>query len=281
MSKGLVLEGGGLRGIFTAGVLDYFMEQDLWFDTLIGVSAGACHGCSYKAQQPGRALRISVDYLDDPRYCSVRSLLTTGDMFGVDFCYRAIPDLLDPMDYAQFNKNPMRFFATVTNLETGKAVYHQVANGYQDVTWVRASASLPLVSRKVEIDGKYYLDGGIADSIPYLKSIHLGNDKNVVVLTRPKGYRKEPSSLQPLIAAEYRKYPKFVQASASRYLGYNQTLERLEQDEAAGKVFVIRPPETLNIGRTEKNKEKLTEGYHIGYQVTKEIFPALMEYLNN
>lgn len=280
MSRGLVLEGGGLRGIFTAGVLDCFMDKGLYFDTAIGVSAGTVHGCSYQARQKGRAFRVGTSYLNDPRYCSVYSLITTGDLFGADFCYRVIPDLLDRIDYAAFRENPMRFYATVTDVENGKAVYKELTDPIRQIDWIRASASLPIISRKVKIDGKYYLDGGCADSIPYLKSIHLGNEKNVVVLTRESGYRKEQSSMQPVIAAEYRHYPAFVEVNANRHLDYNRTLELLEQDEAAGKVFVIRPPYDLDIGRVEKNLDKMRTAYQVGYDETARLYDSLMAYLN-
>ena len=188
---GLVLEGGGMRGLYTAGVLDFFIEKKLAFSSCYGVSAGACHLASYMSGQRGRAYRISVDYLDDKNYCSAYSLLKTGDLFNVDMCYNQIPNELDPFDYEAAEKYPGRGVVVVTDIKSGQAKYVELKNMRRDLVAIRASASLPLVSRNVEINGKMYLDGGMSDSIPIRKSLRDGNLKNIVVLTRPDGYRKK------------------------------------------------------------------------------------------
>ena len=186
INAGLILEGGGMRGAYTAGVLDYFMENGMQFSECYGVSAGACHLCSYMSDQAGRALRISINYLDDKNYCSTHSLLTTGDLFNVEMCYDTIPNKLDIFDYDAADRYPGNCYAVVTNLETGRAEYLPLKNMRRDLTAVQASASLPLVSKNVEFNGKVYLDGGMADSIPIRQSIRSGNKKNIVVLTRPQ-----------------------------------------------------------------------------------------------
>ena len=189
---GLVLEGGGMKGIYTAGVLDFFMDQNIEFSSCYGVSAGACHLCSYLSRQRGRAYDISVDYLDDAHYCSARNVLTTGDLFGVKMCYDDIPNVLNPYDYDAFNAYQGRAYAVATNIETGQAEYLRLKDMHKDIIAVRASASLPLVSRNVKIGDKLYLDGGLSDSVPIMHSIVDGNRKNIVVLTKETGYRRKP-----------------------------------------------------------------------------------------
>ena len=257
---GLVLEGGGLRGIFTAGVLDFFLEKNIEFDSCIGVSAGACHACSYLAKQHKRAFNVSVDYLDDKRYCSLYSLITTGDLFGVDFVYDEIPNKLNP-------------------IETGEAEYPEVKNFDKDTIYVRASSSLPLLARMVNINGNVYLDGGVSDSIPIKKSIENGNTKNVVVLTRDKNYRKKQSALGKITGIRYKKFPKFVELMNTRYSRYNEVLDYIDELEAKGEIFVIRPEVELTLGRIEKNKKKLLEVYSIGYETAKKNYENLKKYL--
>lgn len=282
MSKlGLVLEGGGMRGIYTAGVLDFFMDKNLYTDGVIGVSAGACHACSYVSKQIGRAYRTNTDYIKDKRYMSFLSLLKTGDLFGADFVYNAIPNELDLYDYETFHNGKTKLYAVCTNLETGKAEYMQCINMKHDVIYIRASASLPLLSRIVEVDGKKLLDGGAADSIPIKKFQQLGYDKNIVVLTQCSDYRKGKNNLLPLIRKRYKKYPKFIETLANRHINYNRTLDELGVMEKRGEVFIIRPGSPVNISRLEKNVDKLKALYDEGYHDAKEQYNALMDYINH
>ena len=277
---GLVLEGGGLRGIFTAGVLDFFLEKNIEFDGCIGVSAGSCHACSYLSKQYKRAFNVSVDYLDDKRYCSMYSLITTGDLFGVDFVYGEIPDKLNPIDNETFMKSKTKFQAVITNCRTGEAEYPEVKDFRTDTVYIRASSSLPFLSKMVKINGELYLDGGVSDSIPIKKSIENGNTKNVIIMTRDRKYRKKQSKLRKISAIRYKKYPKFVELMNTRFSRYNEILEYIYELEKQGKVFIIQPETPLNLGRIEKNKEKLTNVYNTGYEQAKKQYDALMEYLS-
>ncbi|MDO5411397.1 MAG: patatin family protein [Lachnospiraceae bacterium] len=276
---GLILEGGGMRGVFTAGVLDYFMDKHLMFSDIYGVSAGSCHACSYISGQRRRAFSINVDYLDDKRYCSLKSLLTTGDLFGADMLYHQIPDVLNLFDYHTYDQYQGNFYAVLTDCETGKPVYAKIGDLHQDIIYIRASSSLPLVSRMVKIDGHFYLDGGISDSIPVIHSVKSGQKKNVVILTQPAGYRKSPNKMAGLIRMKYREFPKLAEAVANRHLVYNQTLDYIHKEEAAGNLFVIRPEGPVNIGRIEKNREKLENLYLRGYDTAKKQQENLMKFL--
>lgn len=276
---GLVLEGGGMRGIYTAGVLDYFLEQGLSFSDCYGVSAGACHLCSYLSKQKGRAYRVGVNYLKDKNYCGFRSLITTGDLFGVKMCYDRIPNELDPYDYDAFSAYPGRAYAVVTNIITGKAEYKPLREMHRDIIAVRASASLPLISNNVYIDGIPYLDGGISDSIPIIRSLKDGNKKNVVIMTKEVGYRRKPTSNMQAIKLRYHKYPNLVKDMARRHIVYNRILDFIEEQEKKGHIFVIRPKVNPNVGRLEKNEKKLKALYEIGYEDAKESFEDLKKYL--
>ena len=276
---GLVLEGGGMRGLYTAGVLDFLMDHDIYTDGVIGVSAGACHACSYASKQRGRAYRTNTDYLHDKRYMSMQSLLKTGDLFGAEFMYNEIPNKLDPYDYDAFNRSGIKLYAVASNLETGKAEYLQCINMLHDVIYVRASASLPLLSRIVEVDGKKLLDGGACDSIPVKQFQKMGYQKNIVVLTQCKDYRKGKNNLLPLIRRSYRKYPKFVEALANRHINYNRTLDELGVMEKEGRILVIRPSSPVTIGRLEKDEKKLKALYEQGYEDAKNSMGALMEFI--
>lgn len=276
---GLILEGGGMRGIFTTGVLDYFMDKGLMFSDVYGVSAGSCHACSFLSNQRHRAFSTNVDYLDDPRYCSLKSLITTGDLFGADMLYRQIPDELSPYDHETFEKYEGNFYAVLTDCETGKAVYQKITDLHQDIIYIRASSSLPLVSRMVEADGHLYLDGGIADSIPVIQSVSNGQKKNVVVLTQPAGYRKSANKMGKLMQMKYKDYPQLVHSIMNRHNIYNHTLDYILREEAAGNVFVIRPDGPVDIGRIEKNREKLEHLYRGGYDTAVKQYKALTEFL--
>ena len=279
IEAGLVVEGGGMRGVYTAGVLDYFMEKNLYFDDCYGVSAGACHISSYVSKQIGRSIKVTLDYINDKRYCSVNSLIKTGDMFGVEMLYDLIPNKLELYDYDTFNKFKGNFYSVVTNCKTGKAEYIKIKDMKKDIIAVRASSSLPLLSRIVEINGKEYLDGGITDSIPIKKSIKDGHKKNVVILTRDKTYRKSKPKFLSLLKLKYKKYPNLVKAIENRYKMYNETLDFLEEEKAKNKVFIIQPKLPVKISRIEKDKDKLKELYDQGYEDAKELYEDLMKFL--
>lgn len=279
IEAGLVVEGGGMRGVYTAGVLDYFMEKNLYFDDCYGVSAGACHISSYVSKQIGRSIKVTLDYINDKRYCSVNSLIKTGDMFGVEMLYDIIPNKLELYDYETFNKFKGNFYSVVTNCKTGKAEYIKIKDMKKDIIAVRASSSLPLLSRIVEINGKEYLDGGITDSIPIKKSIKDGHKKNVVILTRDKTYRKSKPKFLSFFKLKYKKYPNLVKAIENRYKMYNETLDFLEEEKAKNKVFIIQPKLPVKISRIEKDKDKLKALYDQGYEDAKELYEDLMKFL--
>ena len=275
---GLVLEGGGMRGIYTAGELDVFMDEGITFDGVIGVSAGAIHGCSFVSGQRGRNIRYYKKYCRDKRFMSFRNLILTGDIAAKQFCYYDLPETLDPYDYEAFNKSKTEFYVTCSNLETGKAEHLRLTDMKEQIELLRASASLPYVSRIVEADGMKLLDGGCTDSIPLMASARLGFKKNVVVLTRHQGYRKEPepSALAPII---YHKYPEFVKAVKRRHLMYNKTLDKISQLEQQGKIFVICPSLPLEISRMSHDPEQLQYTYEIGIEDAKGKLEAMKQWL--
>lgn len=276
---GLVLEGGGMKGVYTAGVLDFFLDKNIDFAKCYGVSAGACTLCSYLSKQRGRGVAVTVDYLEDKNYCSVYSLVKTGDLFNVDMCYHKIPDRLNPFDYEAFDKNESLGYAVVTNIETGLAEYIPLRDMHEDIEAVRASASLPLVSRNVKIGDHLYLDGGLADSIPLLHSITDGNRKNVVIMTKEVGYRRQPSGQLGLIRARYKKYPKVYELMKNRHIEYNRTLDYLQAQVKNGNAFLIQPKHKSDVGRIEKNKDKLLALYQEGYDEAAACYEELMAYL--
>lgn len=282
MKTGLVLEGGAMRALFSVGVMDVLMENHIQFDGAIGVSAGAAFGCNYKSNQPGRALRYNLKYCNDLRYCSFRSLIKTGDLFGVDFCYHEIPEKLDPFDEVVFENSPMEFYLVCTDLTTGKAVYRKCEKvDSQTLEWIRASASMPLAARVVDIDGYKLLDGGIADSIPLRKFEELGYQRNVVILTQPADYIKHKNKALPLLRLSLRKYPQFIQAAATRHHRYNATTRYVKKRAAEGDVFVIQPETALPIGHVEHHPEKLQAIYDIGRQTAHKQLAALRTFLEN
>ena len=281
MKSGLILEGGAMRGMFTCGVLDVFMENGITFDGAAGISAGAVFGCNLKSQQIGRAIRYNKAYCRDPRYCSIRSLLRTGDLFGVDFCYHVLPDVLDPFDREMFQKNEMEFYIGATNIRTGEAVFHRCSDGEAvDIEWMRASASMPLVSKIVKIDGLELLDGGIADPVPYAFMEENGYRHNVIVLTQPAGYLKKKEPLLPLIQIGLRKYPKLEKAMEIRHLQYNLQMEEIEEREKAETALVIRPPEALGIGHTEHNPQELERVYQVGRREALHRLEEIKEFIH-
>lgn len=280
MKKGLILEGGAMRGMFSCGVMDVLMENGIHFDGAVGVSAGAAFGVNYKSGQIGRAIRYNTRFCADKRYGGMHSLLTTGNIYNTDFCYREVPMEHDLFDFDAFERNPMEFYVVCTDVETGKAVYHKYT-GRQDhgFDWIRASASMPLVSRMVQIDGRRYLDGALADSIPVRFFEKQGYEKNIVVLTRPKNYVMAPFSMLMAAKLRYRKYPKLVAAIENRHRMYNETLAYISQMERAGKVLVLRPDQPLPVSRVEKDPENLKKAYEIGRRICADKLQDIRAYL--
>ncbi len=269
-----------MRGMFTAGVMDVLMENGITFDGAVGVSAGAAFGCNYKSHQIGRVIRYNTAYCRDRRYCGLHSLLTTGNIYSTEFCYGTVPLVLDPFDFETYKKDPMDFYVVCTDVATGEAVYHRYTGEEPSVfDWIRASASLPLVAQMVKIDDKRYLDGGIADSIPIRFFEGLGYDRNVVVLTRPRGYEKKKNPLMPLIRMKYRRYPNLIRASEKRHIVYNETLSYLAEKEKQGQVLVIRPPSPLPAGKVEKDPAVLQKTYEIGREEALRRLGAIRAYL--
>ena len=278
---GLVLEGGGQRGIYTAGVLDVFMDNDIEVDGVIGVSAGAIHGLSFVAKQRGRNMRYNMKYRNNKHYMSLYSLITTGDICGEQFCYHDIPEKLDPFDQKAFQQNPMDFFVVCTDLRTGDPIYHKCRTGdAEDVRWMEASASMPLAAKPVRIGHYALLDGGIADSIPVRFFESIGYRRNLVVLTQPKGYVKKKNKFLPAIRARYFRYPAFLDAVADRHERYNETLSYLSMLEQAGQDYVIRPPIPLEIGAMERDPVQLRRVYDTGRAVAENQIQKIQTFLS-
>ena len=280
MKKGLVLEGGGLRALFSAGVTDVMMENNIQFDGLIGVSAGATFGCNYKSGQIGRALRYNITFKDDPRYMSWRSFWKTGDLVGAEFSYHILPAELDIFDNEAFRQNPMEFHIVCTDAETGEPVYKLLDDmDSEGLDWIRASASMPIVSRPVPLQGRKLLDGGIVNSIPLKHFQELGYERNIVVLTQPKGFFKKRTKLMPLFHLTMRKYPAIIKAMGRRHLMYNEQLRYLAEQEKKGNVLLIYPEDTLPIGRTEQNEEKMRKVYQMGRKCAEDNLKRIKEFL--
>ena len=279
MRVGLVLEGGAKRGIYTAGVLDVMLEHNLLADGVFGVSAGAIHGCSYVSKQIGRSIRYNMKYGNDYRFMSFKSLFLTGNMVDTEFCYHDLPEKLDPYDNDAFMKSGIEFYAVCSNVESGKPEYIKCKDMFADIDYIRASASMPLVSQIVEVGGKKLLDGGIADSIPLKAAENHGFEKNIVVLTRPQGYRKKKASLGWLIAWFYRKYPNFVKAFENRHKMYNDELDYIEKQEKAGKILVIRPSRLVKISKMEQNLDIVREMYDLGRSDALKMIDKIEKYM--
>lgn len=271
MKKGLVLEGGAMRGLFTAGIIDVMMEAGIEPDGLIGVSAGAAFGCNYKSRQPGRAIRYNMRFAKDPRYSGIWSLLKSGDYFNAEFGYHVVPKEYDIFDIEAFERNPMAFIVVCTDVETGQAIYHKVDHvDFDELEWLRASASMPLASKVVEVGGHKLLDGGVADSIPLAYAESIGYERNVVILTQPEGYTKKHSRLMPLMRIGLRKYPEMVKAMDQRHLMYNRELEFVSQAEREGRCLVIRPKQKIPIGHISHDPENMRQVYDMGRDMGKE-----------
>lgn len=278
MKVGLVLEGGGMRGLYTAGILDCFIDDKIVVDTILGVSAGAVFGINYPSLQKGRTLRYNKKYLNDKRYMSFSSFIKTGNFVNKDFAYYEVPFKLDVFDEEAFEKSKVEFYAVMTNIETGEAEYSKIVNACKQIEELRASSSLPFLSKPVIINEKKYLDGGIGDSIPIDRALELGLDKIIVVKTRPRDYRKKKTNtLIPKMF--YHKYPLFVKKINDRYLRYNETLDKLYKLEKDNKIFIIEPSKTVNISRMEHDPLKLEEMYNLGINDYKNIKNDLINYL--
>ena len=278
MKTGLVLEGGAMRGMYTAGVLDSFLDHDVQVDGILAVSAGACFGCNLFSKQRGRVLRYNKRFMGDPRNVSLRSLITTGDIINREFAYYTIPTQYDVFDEAAFEAHGGEYWVVVTNVETGEAEYMQMHHLLEDIEMMRASASMPFCSRMVEIGGQKYLDGGIADSIPVRHAMTMGFDKVIVVLTQPLSYRKKPMN-PAMIKAHYRKYPNLCKTLLERHERYNAQTEEVRRLEEEGKIFVIRPEEALHIRRLEKDPAELERVHGIGFRESEARMAALKAYL--
>ncbi len=276
---GLVLEGGAMKGVYTAGVLDFFLDAGIDFEKCYGVSAGACCMCSYLSKQRGRALATMTDYLNDKDYWGLSSFLRTGDLFNVQMCYHDIPEKLNPFDYEAFDKNPSRGYAVVTNIETGFAEYIPLQEMHRDIEAVRASASMPFVSRNVDIGGKMYLDGGLADSIPILHAVTDGCRKNVVVMTKEEGYWRSPMRHAGAARLKYAKYPKVYELIKNRHNTYNETLRYIYEQVEEGTVFLIQPRYKSDVSRTEKDASKLRALYEEGYEEAASRKEELLAFL--
>lgn len=279
MSIGLVLEGGAMRGLYTAGVLDVFLENNIKVDGIIGVSAGVLFGVNYLSKQKGRAIRYNKKFAKDKRYMGMRSFLTTGNIINKDFAYYEIPTKLDIFDEETFEKSDTDFWATVTNIETGEAEYIKLEKPIDQMEVLRATSAMPIVSEIIEIDGKKYLDGGVSDSIPVEKCKSMGYDKIIVILTRTIEYRKKKAS-STLAKIKYKEYPKLIETMENRYKKYNETVEKIIDMENKKEIFVIRPSKDLKIKRIEKDVDKLQAMYDLGVSDCKKQLEDLKEYTN-
>ena len=281
MKTGLIMEGGAMRGMFTAGVLDVLMENGLVTDGAIGVSAGAVFGCNYKSHQIGRVIRYNTEYCNDKRYASFKNLVKTGNLYSEQFCYHEVPEKLDPFNEAAFAASTMDFFVVCTDVKTGEPIYHKCRKGdAEDVRWMEASASMPLAAKIVKIGHYGLLDGGVADSIPVRFFESIGYKRNLIILTQPKGYIKKKNKFLPAIRARYFRYPAFVEAVADRHERYNETLSYISMLEQAGKDYVIRPPIPLEIGAMERDPAQLRRVYETGRAVAQIQVEKIRDFLN-
>ncbi len=279
MKTALVLEGGAKRGIYTAGILDVLLENNLMTDAVFGVSAGAIHGCSYVAGQIGRSLRYNLKYGNDPHFMSLKNWLKTGSVVDTQFCYHDLPDKLDPFDHEAFEKAKTKFYTVCSNLETGKAEYILCPELRGSIDYLRASASLPFLSHIVEMNGKKLLDGGICDSIPLQAAQNMGYEKNIVILTRPFGYRKKPYLNRLLAKIVYRRYPQFVEAIINRHKMYNAELDYVAAEEQKNNTLVIRPSKKIKISKMEKDLSVVKAMYDLGRQDALDQLDKIKEFL--
>ena len=282
MKRGLVLEGGAMRGLFTAGIIDVMMEAGIKPDGLIGVSAGAAFGCNYKSRQPGRAIRYNARFAKDSRYSGVWSLLKSGDYFNAQFGYHIIPKVYDVFDDEAFEQNPMAFIVVCTDVETGQAVYQELTKAdYETYEWIRASASMPLASKVVELGGYKLLDGGVSDSIPLAYAESIGYERNLVILTQPEGYQKAHNPLMPLMRIGLRRYPRMIEAMDRRHEMYNAQLAFVRQAEQEGRCMVIRPDERIPIGHISHDPEQMRRVYQMGREMGERQIGKIKDFFRN
>lgn len=282
MKRGLVLEGGGLRGLFSAGITDVLMEAGITFDGVVGVSSGACFGCNYKSRQPGRVLRYNLRYAHNLRYCSLWSLLTTGGIFGPRFAYYDLPLRLDLFDIDTFNRHPMEFHLVATDVDTGEAVYRRFDHYTDDMLqWILASSSMPIVSRVVNIHGQRLLDGGIADSIPLRYFQEQGFDRNLVILTQPANYWKQPLRHRRIIRYLLRRYPVLIDAWERRHEMYNAQLRYIAEQQATGNTLVLCPEQTIPVGRISHSRLHMREAYQLGRELATAQLSHIQTFLNH
>ena len=282
MKQGLVLEGGGMRGLFTEGVLNVFMEHGITFDGLIGVSAGVLFGCGYKSHQLKRGLNCNIRFIGDPEYMGIRAWIKTGNYSSPEYAYHIVPTQLDPINAIAFENDPMEFYVVCTDVENGVPVYHQLTKcDYEALEWIRASASMPLVSKPIELQGLKLLDGGMSDSIPLKFFQSIGYQKNIVILTQPRGYRKKPTKANFLFRIFNNGYPKIGETMKNRHIMYNNEIDYITQQEKTGETLLVFPDEKLNIGRMEQNKEKMIHVYELGRKKGMEMLPKVLDFLKD
>jgi len=274
---GLVLEGGGMRGLYTAGALEFFMEKGIEFGYVIGVSAGACNAASYVSGQKGRNKVVNTAFLKDWRFAGLRSFLIKGSLFGMDFIFDEIPNRLVPFDYETFYKSTVNLKIVATDCHTGRPVYFDKTDFDRRLTVLRASSSLPLVSPMINYRGLSLLDGGIADPVPIHRAVSDGCPLNVIVLTRNSGYKKEPVNFPEklLYKAKYRQYPQLVGAIMKKHIIYNRAMDYIEALEKKGKAVVIRPTRKLTVGRYEKDVDRLLDLHEQGYEDAAASFKSI------
>lgn len=280
-SVGLVLEGGGLRGMFTNGILDVFMKNGIRFDAVVGVSAGVLFGCNYKSNQPSRALRYNLRYKDNIEYMSWKSLIKTGNYVNERFSYHLLPYMLDPFDFNEFKKNPMKFYAVCTDIERGCSVYHEIDDANRiGMRWMQASASMPVFAKPVEIDGRYYLDGGITDSIPLKFIQEKGFKKNIVILTQPADFRKKKAHVGLIMKLLLNRYPMVAELMARRHVMYNNELDYIHSELKKGDTFLICPDEKLDIGRLSMKEDKILRVYEAGVEKAQQLLPQIKDFIS-
>lgn len=275
---GLILEGGGLRGLYTSGVLDFFIDKNIDFSDIYGVSAGAFNAISYITKQQGRSKDINIGYVDDKRYLNMKNVVKGKPVFNLDFMLHDISEKYYPFDFEKFYNSKLKFHCVSTNVETGKAEYFDINDIKGNLNLLKSTGSLPIFGEIVEANGLKLLDGGIADSIPIVKSMEK-NKKNVLILTRNQGYRKSKIKYFGIYKKTFKDYPNFINAMEDRYIRYNQTLDLISELEEKKEIFVFRPSKPLQVDIFEKNKEKLEDLYLNGYNDAKDLYDELIEYL--
>lgn len=279
-STSLILEGGGMRGVYSAGVLDLLLDRNININYCIGVSAGACNCVSYISKQKKRNYRVNINYINDKRYLSFSNLIKTGSAFGMNMLFDIIPNELEPFDHETFRKSGTKFLVGATNCDTGLPEFYTIKDFDEDgYDSLKASISLPLVAKVIEYDNKKLMDGGIAAPIPIQKAIEDGIEKHVVILTQHKGYRKSKSKIMPIIKRKYKNYKGLIDAMENRYKNYNDTLDLLDKLENEGKCFIIRPSKPLEVSRFERDKNKLEDIYNRGYEDAKALSDELIKFL--